>query len=160
MPAPKDKHPGGRPLTFKSEKVLRARIDEYFAYCDNRIKNIYSKEMGDNMPISYPEPYTMSGLAEYLDVDRKTIVNYSHKDQFFLTIKRARAKVEHDLEVRLLESRTPVGVIFNLKNNFAWIDESKQTIEADINSKNELSPEAAAILAKASRSNDGATESE
>jgi hypothetical protein len=158
MVAPKDK--GGRPLTFKTEKELQEKIDEYFAYCDNRVKNIYVKEVGDNVPISYPEPYTMSGLAEYLDIDRKTLVNYGNRDKYFLTIKRARAKVEHDLEVRLLESRTPVGVIFNLKNNFSWIDESKQTLDGNLNTTNQLSPEAQAVLAKASRSGDAATKPE
>ncbi len=116
---------GGRPLKFKSAEELQDKIDEYFAYCDNRMTNIYSKELGDNIQINIPAPYTMSGLAYALDIDRRTLLNYSKKDEFFPTIKKARAKVEEFAETQLYEGKSPAGVIFNLKNNFEWKDKSE-----------------------------------
>jgi hypothetical protein len=150
----------GRPLKFKTVKELESKIDEYFAWCDARVKEFFDTKTNATVVYNSPAPYTMSGLAFYLDIDRRTLVNYSHKDQFFPTIARARAKVEQDHETRLLESRTPQGAMFALKNNSGWIEESKTTLDAEINSKTELTPEALAVLAKASRSNDGFTEPE
>ncbi|MEC5150881.1 terminase small subunit [Cryobacterium sp. GrIS_2_6] len=165
MVAPKNGKPSqqafiGRPLAFKSDKELQAKIDEYFAYCDNRIKTFYSDKTMDEVTYNNPAPYTMAGLAYFLDIDRKTIVNYSKRDEYFPTIARARAKVQDDLETRIMESRTPQGGIFLAKNNFAYVDESKQTLDANVTSTNELSPEALAVLSKASRADHGVTEPE
>jgi len=121
------KHPGGRPLAFKSVEELQTKIDEYFEYCDNKTKNVHSEKFGD-MIMPDPEPYTMSGLAVALGVDRKTILNYEAKDEYFLTIKNARARVEADLDRRMntKETFTP-GNIFTAKNNFGWKEESNNT---------------------------------
>lgn len=115
MSAPKDKHPGGRPLLFATVEELQAKVDSYF-------------EMGGPAWIKAGEDYTyaptMSGLALHLGVDRKTITNYANKDEFFPTIKKARAKVEEALEQRLY-GQSVAGVIFNLKNNFDWSDKQE-----------------------------------
>jgi hypothetical protein len=165
MAAPKNSKPSqkafiGRPLCFANEKVLDEKIAEYFAYCDNRIKTFYSDKTMDEVTYNNPAPYTMAGLAFFLDIDRKTLVNYSKRDDYFPTIARARAKVQDDLETRIMESRTPQGGIFLAKNNFGYVDESKQTLDANVNSTNELSPEALAVLSKASRADNGTTEPE
>ena len=115
---------GGRPLAFKSVEELQNKIDEYFAYCDNRIQHVYSKKSDAVIEIINPAPYTMSGLASFLGVDRDTILNYSKKEEYFGTIKRAREKVHADVETRLMESN-PIGAIFNLKNNFGWKDKTE-----------------------------------
>ena len=126
MAVPKKKHAGGRPPLYKSVKDIEVMIDKYFTYCDNRIKTIYSEKAGDDIQISDPEPYTMSGLAYYLGMDRQTLINYTNKDQFFDTIKRARDRVEMDLDRRLNDKATfTTGQIFSAKNNFGWKDESK-----------------------------------
>lgn len=107
-------HAGGRPLLFKSPEELEAKINAYFAEC---------KEQG--------RPLTVSGLAYSLDIDRRTLVNYSNKDEFFPTIRKARAMVELSLEEKLVSSNGMVtGMIFNLKNNFGWMD--KQEIDAKV----------------------------
>ena len=46
----------GRPLKYKSAKLLQEKIDEQFKYCDENNK-----------------PYTITGLAVFLDVDREVI---------------------------------------------------------------------------------------
>lgn len=113
----------GRPLAFKTPEELQAKIDEYFEWCDDRaIKRVNDK--GEEYMISSPAPYTMSGLARRLGVDRRTLVNYSDKDEFFPTIRAAREKVHEDVETRLMDTKNEKGAIFNLKNNFGWKDES------------------------------------
>lgn len=123
------KHPGGRPLKFKTSEELAAAIEEYFAYCDNKTKEIHSEKLGD-MIVPDPEPYTMSGLAYALDMERTTLIDYAHRDEFLLTLKKARNRVEADVERRMnsKDTFTP-GLIFNLKNNFTrW----KEKTETDI----------------------------
>lgn len=114
----------GRPKLYTSVAVLEARIDEYFTYCDNRIRHIYDKKRGEVIEIIDPEPYTMSGLAYYLGIDRDTLLNYSKTEQFFGTVKKAKDRVHMDVEVRLMDG-AGVGAIFSLKNNFNWVDQSQ-----------------------------------
>jgi len=116
---------GGAPKKFKTNLDLIASIQEYFEFCDNRSTSIYVKELGDNVSIANPAPYTMSGLARFLGVDRGTILSYSKHDEFYSTIKAAKAKVEEDIETRLLEGKNQAGAIFNLKNNFGWVDKTE-----------------------------------
>jgi hypothetical protein len=118
------KHAGGRPLKYKTPQGMQKIIDEYFDYCDNRLKQVHSKE-GESYAISNPEPYTMSGLAYALDMDRKSLLNYSNRDEFLPTIKKARARIEQDVERRMSDKDTfTPGLIFNAKNNFGWDDKT------------------------------------
>lgn len=96
----------GRPRAFKSVEEVEKKINAYFNYCEEKEK-----------------PYTMSGLAYYLEVSRQTLVNYSYKDEYFDTIKKARDKVQMQLEENALSNKSnPTFTIFNLKNNFDWKD--------------------------------------
>jgi hypothetical protein len=71
----------------------------------------------------------MSGLARRLGMSRRTLVDYANKDEFLLTIKEARNRVEEDVESRMNEKHTfTPGLIFNAKNNFDWKDKSEQDI--------------------------------
>lgn len=107
----------GRPKLYNSKEEVQKIIDEYFALCDEKNK-----------------PYTMSGLANALNMDRRSLLNYSKDDEFFLTIKKARAEIEQQLEENaLLGKANSTFTIFNLKNNYGW----KDAIEVKDN--NELS---------------------
>lgn len=125
MPKPKSDNPVGRPLKYKTVKELQSAIDEYFAYCDNRMGSIYIKDLGDNIQISKPAPYTMSGLARHLGMDRDSLINYAHRDNYSALVKAARDKVAEDVETRLMETSNQSGAIFNLKNNFGWKDKTE-----------------------------------
>jgi len=104
------KHPGGRPLKFKTPEELENAVNQYFAECEVKEK-----------------PKTMSGLALALGIDRKTLVNYSNKDGYFHTIKRARQIVEQQNEEMLVSGKgSATGIIFNMKNNFGWVDKTEQ----------------------------------
>lgn len=97
-------------LKYKNVEELQKAIDNYFAYCDKNGK-----------------PYTISGLALFLGVDRKTISNYSNREEFSPLIKNAKLKVQTMLEENLYRLGNNSGVIFNLKNNYGW----KDTVEVE-----------------------------
>ena len=114
----------GRPKSFNSVEEVQQKIDKYFEYCEINKK-----------------PYTMSGLAYYLEISRQTLVNYSYKDEYFDTIKKARDRIQMQLEENALSNNAnPTFTIFNLKNNFGWKEQSeiKQSIS---NNYKELSVE-------------------
>jgi hypothetical protein len=105
-------HAGGRPLKFKSVEELQNKIDAYFEYCD---------EIG--------EYYTMSGLADYLDIDRVTLIRYGERDEFCNTIKKAKRKVEKQFELNTLKGQyNPTIAIFLMKNNFNYEDRVQQDV--------------------------------
>jgi hypothetical protein len=115
----------GHPPKYDSAKKIQEKMDDYFDFCDNRTRDVYNEKVG-TLTVSDPEPYTMSGLAYYLDMDRTTLVGYSHKEEFFNTIKRGRERVEHDIERRMNDKNTfTPGLIFNAKNNFGWKDKTE-----------------------------------
>lgn len=118
-------NPVGRPPLYTSAEDLEKIIEEYFDWCDNRTKSVYVKEVGDNVMVGYPAPYTMAGLARRIGMTRETLAQYSHKDEFSDTIKAARARVQEDIETRMMETSNQAGAIFNLKNNFGYKDKTE-----------------------------------
>ena len=109
----------GRPRKYTNVEELEILIDEYFEMCDKTHR-----------------PYTITGLALYLDMDRRTLLRYEndYDDQFCLTIKRAKERVQEFVECCLFKKGITAGVIFNLKNNFGWQDKQ----EVDTNSVNRV----------------------
>lgn len=104
-------------LKYKTEKELKKGIDKYFKECDEKEK-----------------PYTMSGLALSLGIDRTTLIRYGDKDLFTTLIKEAKQKVECQLEENALMGKSnSTFTIFNLKNNYGWKD------VVEVNNKNEIS---------------------
>lgn len=104
-----------RPRKYNNVEDMQSDIDNYFSYCDEANK-----------------PYTVSGLANALDMTRQSLLNYEENDEFFDTIKRAKSKIEQYAEECLFGGSNTAGVIFNLKNNYDWKD--KQEISADVSS--------------------------
>lgn len=106
--------PAGRPLIFETPESLEKAIGDYIRDCTE----------GDK-----PLNPTLSGLAYHLGIDRHTLYNYKERPEFFHIIKKATDWVESKYEERLIYSKTPVGVIFALKN-MGWRD--KQEIDQTI----------------------------
>lgn len=106
----------GRPKAYTDVEIMQQKIEEYFKECD---KN--------------KEPYTITGLALALDLDRKSINNYAKDSEFFPTIKKAKLKVENYLEKRLINDSSATGIIFNLKNNYGWSDKQEIQHSGNIN---------------------------
>ena len=129
----------GQPMKYKTVKALEAAVDNYFA-------------VDAFMPTKDGEAEflpTMSGLALSLDVDRRTLVNYSHNEKFFPTIRKARAKIESFIETRLYGGNV-AGCVFNLKNNFDWKDKQEVETKDTTNevSDEELNAKIAALMGK------------
>lgn len=103
-------------LKYKTQEDLQKGIDEYFKMCDEKEK-----------------PYTMSGLAYSLGIDRATLVRYSDRDLFATQIKEAKQRVQAQLEENALTGKgNAVFTIFNLKNNYGWKD------NIEVNNNNQL----------------------
>ena len=120
---------------------MQEKIDAYFKECEGKImtdeegKPLLNKY---GQPIIYgAKPLTITGLALALGfVSRQSLLNYEAKDEFFDTIKRAKARVEEYAESRLFDKDGSNGAKFSLSNNFkGWAE--KQQIEADV--KNDIS---------------------
>ena len=114
----------GRKLKFKTVQDLQDEIDWYFfqaAYdsCGN--------------PRLVHKPITITGLAYYLGFEsRQSITDYQERKKFSYTIKRAKLRIEQYLE-ECLYGNNVTGIIFNLKNNFKWVDQ--QSIDHSITDK-------------------------
>lgn len=127
---------GGRPPKYTSKEELQKKIDEYFESCYrpvtkyNNNKGVFETIMNEDGEVVKEQyrPFTMSGLAYALDIDRTTLINYSKQEEFFDTIMRAKRRCEVYTEERLFDREGNRGAIFSLSNNFKnWAD--KQTIE-------------------------------
>lgn len=110
-----------RPKLYDDSNEFEKRVNKYFEDCDNNNR-----------------PYTMSGLANSLDMDRRTLLNYSKSEKFFLTIKKAKQRVEQQLEENLYRLGNNSGIIFNLKNNFNWKDNEESTNADSLSKVQEL----------------------
>lgn len=170
-------NPVGRPLKFKSAKELQEKIEDYFNYClphpeqetyyehfqkeeEYKIKGKIKKRLVtdyDRKPtkktrwvVSSPKTPTITGLAVHLDTSRQTLINLEEKDEFFDTIKKAKDLIENHWE-GLLEGNNVTGVIFNLKNNYAWRDRTETDLTSGgerINPYADLTPAELRKLAK------------
>jgi hypothetical protein len=97
------KHAGGRPPIWSDPNELETMVEDYF--------------LSTNRP-------TLSGLALFLGIERKTLYNYEDRDEFLHIIKKARHQVESIYEERAIYEDRPTGVIFALKN-MGWSDNQK-----------------------------------
>jgi hypothetical protein len=120
-----EKNKVGRPLKYKTVKALEEAVQDYFDYCDNRMMSVYVKDLGDSIQVANPAPYTMTGLARALNLSRQALMEYSGRDGYGDTIRRSRQRVEEYAETMLYEGKNATGVIFNLKNNFGWVDQTQ-----------------------------------
>lgn len=103
-------------LKYKTQEQLQTGIDKYFQECDEEKR-----------------PYTMSGLALSLGIDRVTLINYGKTDLFFTLIKEAKDRVQAQLEENALMGKgNATFTIFNLKNNYGWKD------QVEVKNDNEL----------------------
>lgn len=106
----KPKHAGGRPRTYTGEQLSKL-VDEYFIECDE--KNA---------------PYLITGLCLKLEITRETLSQWYDVPEFSYSLKKAKMRCENYAESQLFTGKSPVGVIFNLKNNYGWKDERSHNI--------------------------------
>lgn len=130
------KHPGGRPLKFKSPGELQAGIDSYFdEMCQTVvIKDEEGRALMDKRgrPVVEVNPPTVSGLARHLGfMDRQSMYDYKGREEFSCTIKETILRIEEFAEKQLFVGNS-TGAIFWLKNK-GWKDKT----ETDLTSKGE-----------------------
>ena len=112
---------------------IENKVNDYFNYCNENSK-----------------PFTMSGLALFLDCSRTTLYNYdkelvkfkdiSENDKLRIlnAVKRAKRMVEAYQEEQLFIGKSPVGTIFSLKNNFNWKDSQEINNNTNISAVNPI----------------------
>lgn len=111
---------GGRPKKFESPEQLQLEIDKYFKTMDKEQR-----------------PYTISGLALFLDTTRETLLDYENKyENYSDTVKKAKLKILNFNEESLYTNRNVTGVIFNLKCNFGFQDSQNINISSSKEKKN------------------------
>ncbi len=118
-------------MKFKTVREIKKKIEEYFLSCWTKKLNMFGnpikdKETGKQVMVQF-KPYTITGLAVYLDTTRDTLLDYEDRDKFSDTIKKAKEKCHQYAEEQLFMGRNATGAIFNLKNNYGWSD--KRVIE-------------------------------
>jgi hypothetical protein len=126
----KSKHPGGRPPKYKTPQELQEKIDAYFDSCwIDKVTEVTDKDGKCTMStVRYQNrPYTVAGLALALDLCRDTLAEYVKAGQFSDVVKKAKIKIEMNVEELLLEGKNAAGPIFWLKNHAAYRD--KQEME-------------------------------
>lgn len=112
---------GGRPPKYKNKEELQEAIDKYFKSC-------YAPLEEGQDPDSYREalrPLTIGGLAVSIGMCRESLLNYAKDEEFFSTIKKAKDIVHAWAEERLFAGGQVAGCIFNLKNNYGWVDKTE-----------------------------------
>lgn len=106
---------------FKSVDDLERRISEYFKGLEYE-KTETATHNGQE--ISYTtksmRPPTTTGLALALDVSRRTLFNYSKKDEFSPVLARAKNRIAGWNEEALYNRETYRGARFNLVANFGY----------------------------------------
>lgn len=149
-----DKNPVGHPLKFQDVEELQISIGLYFDWCDKeydsrkwchdeidiesdgkrRCLNCYQTLPSRGCMLLSGElkekkPYTVTGLALWLDTTRRTLLDYQLKDRFTHTITRAKQRIENFAEECLYDPSKPTkGVIFSLSNNSeGWTDKATVT---------------------------------
>ncbi len=105
----------GRPVKWETPEAVQEVIDKYFIDC----------KADERHP-------TVTGLALELDLTRQGLINYEAKGDFLDTIKKAKQRVQIAVEETLMGGRAPVGAIFNLKNNFGWVDKTETAITGKV----------------------------
>jgi hypothetical protein len=149
-----EKHAGGRPPKFATPELLQSAIDEYFESCwvDKVTETTDSDGKCVMSEVRYQQrPYTIAGLAYHLEMTTQALRNYEAKDEFLGIIKRAKQKVEMNIEEQLIAGKSAAGPIFWLKNHAGYADTQKMELSGTdgkpIEHKHDISDDMLAAIA-------------
>lgn len=104
----------GRPNKFTDVDIYVDRINSYFEDCDTKLR-----------------PYTITGLALWLDTTRETMCDYEKNPLFSDATKTAKEIVANYAVEQCLTAKNPAGAIFLAKNH-GFSDKQELTIDANI----------------------------
>lgn len=131
---------------FTDPEALREQIDGYFDSLPKR------KEEDEDQLEYWIRPPTLSGLAQHLNVTRRTLTNYisdyesgegkrgkGKAAQCGELLIRAKGRIETYLEEELVTRPKTQGVQFALQNGYGW--GAKNTVEVKGDMKTAISGE-------------------
>ena len=149
--------PRGRPLKFETVEELAVAINLYFDDCDKEYdtrkwkhgdetyeeggwtycsqcnqKKLYRGCILTEGEEKRKRPYTVTGLAVFLQTSRQTLLNYEVREDFFDTVAGAKQRIEAYAEELLFDPKAPTnGIKFSLSNNHAgWREKSDVGLSA------------------------------
>lgn len=125
----------GRPKKYKTAEEMQEKIDNYFASCftfaTNKDGNLIVDPATGGPILKQTKPFTISGLANALELSRQSLLNYSAQDEFYNIIVAAKRKCEVYAEERLFDKDGVKGAMFSLTNNYEnW--QNKQDVGGKI----------------------------
>lgn len=151
-------------ITITTPRMQKVKVGEEPDPKDpEKMKPIYEDQpvLNDNGDQIYYKDYidipSILGLSLFLGIDRHTLQYYEENpltdedgaviDDYSTTIKKARQKIEKYVSDQLHREKNVTGIIFNLKNNFGWVD--KQEVEStNVNLNHEMTDEEAEKILK------------
>jgi hypothetical protein len=125
MPKKKQSNPIGRPRKYETVDSMSEAIEAYFRKCDGRVVKEVVTQSGKKVLVDVPkpEPYTIQGIAVWLDLTTEGLREYQMREEFSVTIKKAKQRIEANKVVHMLDGDgSTTGYIFDLKNNHGWKD--------------------------------------
>ena len=152
---------GGRPLKFRDLDEVKRIIARYFRSLAPKMveytdyveqKDADGKLVVINGRVQYDvikrkrrteaKPPTVTGLAMALGTGRKLLIEYEERGlgenatdfdrDFRNTIKAAKDLIEaYNTEILTTGSAPAAGIIFNLKNNWGWVDKYENDGKTD-----------------------------
>jgi hypothetical protein len=145
-------HAGGRPRKYNGADDFDNAIQHYFdtitktnPVFESRITGYKDKEktkpIFEQFPVlnnageqventTYYEIPSITGLCLHIGISAETWNEYSKKEEFSEPIMRAKKIIEKYNVEQLYRKEQVNGIMFNLKNNFGWVD--KQEIDNTI----------------------------
>jgi hypothetical protein len=119
---------------YQSPQQLQERVDDYFHVTEQEAIETKTKLI-----------FTYAGLGMHIGLSRKQILEYEARDQYRNIIQKARQRLEHQAEYKLLAGEGGVGPIFWLKNNANYVDvkqvQQKSELVVHVNLTGELPEE-------------------
>lgn len=121
---------GGRPLIYDGDNeedvfTVENLCEDYFTWIRGEYEEIINPDEPEDITVKTirkPEPPSVTGLTLHLGFESKsTLYDYSKKDMFSHSIKRALTKIEQYHEFRVGYGDKCIGNIFILKN-LGWKD--------------------------------------
>lgn len=114
----------GKPPKYDSPEVFAAQCELYFAMCDAHTIEKVTKDK--KLTIKQPLPYTIIGLAQFLNLTREGLRFYGLKPDFADIVKSAKERCELNLVNRCILNRAETtGAIFVLKCNHRYVEKSQ-----------------------------------
>lgn len=109
---------GGRPRLYTDPELFAAKVDEYLATAT--VPSI----VGISLHLGFCDKFSFSHYANY-------------GIEFSKTVEKARMRIEQDRIERLNDKgKFSPGTIFDLKNNYGWVD--KQEIAMTVTHEDRL----------------------